>query len=109
MGSRNSKIPDQHELPSYDIYDETELGLSCKCQGILGFQLDFAERFSSSKEVGNHVSRTTGCKEKVAGLLRRFERAPHEGTANRKVLHPWSDVIAESLVHAGPKTIMLLR
>jgi hypothetical protein len=68
MRSRNSKISDQHELPGYDIHDETELGLSRKCQGILGLQLDFAERFASSEEVSNHVSRTAGRKKKIAVL-----------------------------------------
>src|SRR5580698_8709630 len=102
-----SKTADQRNLSGNDIHDETELGFSRKCEGILRLLFDLTERLSRGEGVCDQVGKAVGRKRKVAGVLCSIERASHEGTAGWKMLHPGSNVTAEGLVGARPETILL--
>src|SRR5438094_5644774 len=102
---QTTKHPDQSELRSNDVNDETEPRLLCKVETLLGFTLRFSQRISRREKVRVQIVAAVRGKREVAGLVRDIERAAHQLTAGANVPRPWHDEIAER--HVGPGLIAM--
>src|SRR6185503_4808306 len=98
---QTTKHPDQAELRSNDVNDETEPRLLCKVETLLGFTLRVSQPISRREKIRVQVVAAVGGKREVTGLVRGIERATHQVTARRDVLRPRHDEIAEGHICPG--------
>src|SRR6185369_1425040 len=98
---QTTKHPNQSDLRSNDVNDETEPRFLCKVETLLAFTLRFSQRISRREKVRVQIVAAIRGKREVAGLVRGIERATHQVTARPDVPRPRHDEIAEAHICTG--------
>jgi hypothetical protein len=98
---QTTKGPDQSELRSNDVDDETESRMLSKVETLLGFTLRLRQRISRREKVRVQVIAAVGGKREVTGLARGIEGATYQVTARPDVPRPRHNEIAEAHICPG--------
>src|SRR5437867_2580018 len=92
---QTTKHPDQSELRSNDVNDETEPRLLCKVETVFGFTLRLNQRISRREKIRVQIIAAVCGKREVSGLVRDIERATYQITTRPNMPRPWHNEIAE--------------